>query len=143
MSNLSLFLKKNKKTRENKMYPATKSLVDENGKPLDWEIRHVTTKEVEKIREECTIEIPVPGKPGLYRPKVDNTKFVDKMIIAGVVSPDLYNADLQNSYGVMKPEDLLKEMVDDPQEYNSLGEFVKNFGGKEETLTEKVEEAKN
>lgn len=143
MSNLSLFLKKNKKTRENKMYPATNSLVDESGKPLDWEIRHVTTREVEKIREDCTIEVPVTGKPGLYRPKVDNTKFIDKMIIAGVVSPDLYNAELQNSYGVMTPEDLLKEMIDDPKEYNALGEFVKNFGEKEETLSDKVETAKN
>lgn len=143
MSNLSLFLKKNKKTKENKFYAPTKSLLDENGEPLKWEFRHVSTKEIDKITEECMIEVPVKGKPGMYRPKVNNTKFVEKLIIKATVEPDLYNSELQDSYGVMTPEDLLKEMVDDPAEYNSLAEFVKNFGGDNETLSDKVEAAKN
>lgn len=143
MSNLTLFLKKNKKTRENKFYAPTKSLLDENGEPLKWEFRHVPTKEIDKITEGCTIEVQVTGKPGMYRPKVNNTKFIEQLIIKSTVVPDLYNAELQDSYGVMTPEALLKEMVDDPVEYNSLAEFVKNFGGDSETLSDKVEAAKN
>ena len=143
MSNLSLFFKKNKKVKENRKFAPTKSMVDDAGNPLEWEIRHVTTREIEHIREECTIEVPVTGKPGLYRPKIDNAKFIDKMIVSAVVFPDLYNAELQDSYGVMSPEDLLKEMIDDAAEYNALAEFVKNFGDVDETLTDKVEEAKN
>ncbi len=38
MSNLSLFLKENKKQKKNTTYPATKSLCDENGKVLEWVI---------------------------------------------------------------------------------------------------------
>ena len=143
MSNLSLFLKKNKKVRENAFYPATKSLCDENGKPLEWEIKALTTTESEDIRAECTIEVPVTGKPGMYRPKMDSKKYIAKLITACVVFPDLYNKELQDSYGVKTPEDLLKQMIDNPVEYNDLAEFVQNYSGLDETLAEKVEEAKN
>lgn len=44
MSNLSRFLKENKKVKENTKYAATKSLTDEKGNPLEWEIRPLTTR---------------------------------------------------------------------------------------------------
>ena len=143
MGNLSLFLKKNKKVRTNTFYAATKSLCDEKGNPLEWEIKALTTKESEDIRSECTTEVPVTGKPGMVRPKVDTKTYIAKLIAACVVFPDLYNKDLQDSYGVRTPEDLLKEMVDDPTEYNALAEFIQNFNGLDESLEEKVKEAKN
>ena len=65
------------------------------------------------------------------------------MICASVVEPNLNDKDLQNSYGVMTPEDLIREMIDDPGEYNSFAEFIQNFNGFTETLDEKVEKAKN
>ena len=143
MGNLSLFLKKNKKIRTNTFYAATKSLCDEKGNPVEWEIKALTTKESEDIRTECTMEVPVAGKPGMVRPKVDTKAYIAKLIAACVVFPDLYNKELQDSYGVRTPEDLLKEMVDDPTEYNALAEFIQNFNGFDETLEEKVKEAKN
>ena len=143
MSNLSLFLKKNKKLKANTQYVATKSLCDENGKPLEWEVKALTTKESERIRTECTTEVQVTGKPGVYRPKVDSNTYVAKLIAACVVTPDLYNKELQDSYGVKTPEDLLKEMIDNPAEYNAFAEFVQNYSGLDESLNDKVEEAKN
>ena len=56
---------------------------------------------------------------------------------------EVYDKDLQDSYGVMTPEDLLKEMVDDPGEYNAFAAVVQNFNGFNTTLEDKVEEAKN
>lgn len=143
MGNLSLFLKKNKKVKTNTKYAATKSLCDENGKPLEWEIKALTTKESEDIRTKCTDEVPITGKPGMYRPKIDSKMYIAKLITSCVVFPDLYNKELQDSYGVKTPEDLLKEMVDDPTEYNAFAEFIQNFSGLDETLPDKVEEAKN
>ena len=143
MSNLSLFLKKNKKVRKNTYYAATTSLCDEKGNPLEWEIKALTTTESEDIRTACTTEVQVPGKMGVYRPKVDSKLFIAKLIAACVVFPDLYNKELQDSYGVKTPEDLLKEMIDNPSEYNAFAEFVQNYNGLNETLDEKVEEAKN
>lgn len=143
MGNLTLFLKKNKKAKKNAQYAATKSLCDADGKAVEWEIRALTTKESEDIRAECTTEVQVPGKPGLYRPKVDSKKYIARLIVSSVVYPDLYNKELQDSYGVKTPEELLKEMVDDPTEYNAFAEFVQGYNGLDETMTDKVEEAKN
>ncbi|HQD36737.1 MAG TPA: hypothetical protein PKI14_05790 [Fervidobacterium sp.] len=143
MSNLKLFLKQNKKVRENTTYPATKSLCDENGNPLLWEIKPLTTKESEDIRESCMVEVPVKGKPGMFRPKLNTSLYLAKIMVASIVHPNLYDAELQDSYGVKTPEELLKEMIDDPGEYNDFAAFIQEFNGFNTTLEEKVEEAKN
>ena len=125
------------------MLSARKSLCDENGKPLEWEFRHISSKENETIRESCTIEVPVTGKPNMFRPKMKSSLYIQKMIIASVVMPDLYDAELQDSYGVKTPEDLLFAMVDDPGEYNELAAYVQKFQGFNVSFDEKVDEAKN
>ena len=143
MGELTRFLKKNKKVKKNTFYPATKSLCDENGEPLLWEVRALSTRETDAIRENCTTEVPVTGKPGMMRPKVDSTKYVEKMVVAAVVFPDLRNAELQDSYGVKTPEALIKEMLDNPEEYNTFAEFIQEYNGLDETITEKIEQVKN
>lgn len=143
MADLKLFLKGNKKERETTEYAATKSLCDENGEPLKWTIKALTTKENDQIREECTKEIPVTGKPNIYRTKVNTSRYIAMMITRAVVFPDLNDTQLQNSYGVVTPEDLLKEMVDTPAEYDAFAQFVQQFSGFDTSLTEKVDEAKN
>lgn len=142
MSNFKAFMKGNKKKKKNANYAATVSLVDENGKPLEWEFRHITSKENEDLREECTTEVPVTGKYGTYRNKFDASTYVTKLIAASTVVPDLNDTELQNSYGVMCAEDLLMEMIDDPGEYSDLAVYVQKMQGFK-TLQEDVEEAKN
>lgn len=142
MSNFSKFMKANKIQKQNVMHPVTKSLTDENGDPLLWEIRPLTTKENEAIREACTIDVPVKGKPNAYRPKVDMNKYQTKLMCAAIVNPDLNNAELQNSYGVMSAEELIKEMVDNPAEYTDLMIFIQTISGFK-TLQDEVDEAKN
>ena len=143
MGNLKAFLKQNKKAKKTTQFAATKSLCDENGDPLLWTIRPLFTKESAAIRDECTIEVPVTGKPGLYRQKVNTDELLRKMICAAVVEPDLHNAELQDSYGVMSAEALIVEMVDNPEEFGELATFVQEYSGIDETLQEKVDEAKN
>lgn len=142
MNSFAQFMKKNKVQRNNVKYAATKSLVDENGKPLLWELKPITTKQNEDLRDKCTVDIPVSGKPNLFRPKLVTKLYVAKLIAASVVYPDLYNKELQDSYGVTTPEDLLLEMVDDPAEYNEFVKFVQDMSGFE-SMSEKVDEAKN
>lgn len=143
MSKFAKFMKANKAVKENELHPVTKTLCDENGAPLDWEFRHITSKENENIREACTVDIPVTGKPNMYRPKLKSSLYIQKMIVASVVMPDLYDAELQDSYGVKTPEDLLMAMVDDPGEYNDLAAYVQKFQGFNVSFEDKVEEAKN
>ena len=40
--------------RENGTYAPTVTMTDENGKPLTWEFRHITSKENEDLRDSCT-----------------------------------------------------------------------------------------
>ena len=143
MSKFSRFMKSNKIMKENTTFPVTKSLLDEDGKPLNWVIKPLTTKENENIRESCMIDVPVTGKPNMFRPKLNTAKYIEKMLASSVAEPNLYDKELQDSYGVMTPEDLLKEMVDDPGEYNEFAAFVQKFNGFDTTMEDKVEEAKN
>ena len=143
MSKFSKFMKSNKTVKENGFYAPTRSLCDENGKPLEWEFRHITSKENEDLRDACTIEVPITGKPNIFRQKVKSSLYIQKMIAASVVVPDLYDKDLQDSYGSMTPEELLLAMVDDPGEYNDLASFVQKFQGFNVSFDEKVDEAKN
>lgn len=143
MSKFAKFMKANKTVKENGFYAATASLCDEKGKPLDWEFKHITSKENEDIREGCTIDVPVTGKPNMYRPKLKTVLYIQRMIVASVVTPDLFDAELQDSYGVKTPEDLLLAMVDDPGEYNDLAAFVQKFQGFDVSFEDKVNEAKN
>lgn len=143
MSNLKRFLKENKIQKENTTFAATKSILDEDGKPVLWVIKPLTTKENDNLREDCTVEIPVKGKPNMFRPKLNTSKYIAKMIVGSVVEPSLYDKELQDSYGVMTAEDLLKEIVDDPGEYNDFAAFIQEFNGFNATMEEKVEAAKN
>jgi len=140
---MSKFFKKNKVVKENAFFPATKSLCDENGDALMWEIRGLTTKEDEKIRDSCTSEVPITGKPGMYRNKIRTSEYIGKLIVASVVFPDLYNAELQDDYDVKTPEDLVKELIDDPGEYSALMLFIQQFNGFNVTLQEEIDEIKN
>lgn len=143
MSELSVFLKKNKQERKNAFFPATKNFVDKNGDPIMWEVRPLTTSENERIQAECTKEVPVPGKKGMFRSKTDTQMYLTKLMVAAIVFPDLYNKELQDSYGVMTPEDLLKELIDNPAEFNDFREFIVEQSGFDKDLNEEIEEAKN
>jgi hypothetical protein len=136
MSNFTRFMKQNKTARANTTFPATKSLTDEKGGVLNWEIKPVTTKQDEAIRDSCT-----SGAGGKER--LDISKYLGKLAAAAVLYPDLYDAELQDSYGVKTPEDLLKEMLDTPSEYNDFVVFVQKYNGFDVTINEKIEEVKN
>ena len=79
----------------------------------------------------------------MFRPKVKTSEYLAKMIVASVVYPDLYDKELQDSYGVMTPEDLVYAMVDNAGEYQELTVWLQNFQGFTKSMDDKVDEAKN
>ena len=143
MSKFSRFMKANKIAKPNEKYAPTNTLVDENGKPLEWEFKHITSKENEALRDSCTIEVQVTGKPNLFRPKVKTDEYVAKMIVASTVYPDLYDAELQDSYNVKTPEELLYALVDNAGEYQDLTVWMQQFQGFTKSFDDKVNDAKN
>lgn len=142
MSTFTQFMKQNKKVKENTIFAATKSITDANGSPLLWTLRPISSRQNSELRDECMTEVPLEGKPGAFRQKMNTGKYIAKLLTASCVVPDLYNAELQDSYGVSTPEDLLFAMIDEPGEYDAFVAFVQKFNGFT-SLEEKVEAAKN
>jgi len=83
------------------------------------------------------------GKPNLFRPKLITSKYLMAMIVKSTVFPDLYDKELQDSYGVMTPEDLVYAMVDNAGEMQDFQLWMQKFQGFTKSLDEKVDEAKN
>ena len=141
---LSRFLKSNKTPpKANVKYAVTKELTDEKGNPLEWEIKHLSSKEIRVITEESTTMETI-GEKGKAIFKVDTELYVSKLIVNSIVYPDLLNAELQNSYGVKTPEELIYEMVDNPKEYNDLVSFINELNGLNTgSMDNKISIAKN
>lgn len=129
MGSLKLFLKENKKKEENTKHIVTKSICDDKGEPVKWEFKHISTKEDEEIRSKCMTDVPVTGKPNVYRTKFDSASYLLKLLCKSIVYPELQNSELQDSYGVKTPEDLLCEIVDNPGEYQELCTWIQKFQG--------------
>lgn len=132
------FLKKSDNEKSTFEYAATRKFTDENGVAIPWVFKKLSIDEYERIRAECTsINFADKGKT-----KFNNTLFNKKFVCNSVVEPNLNNAELQDSYGVKKAEDLVTLMFDNAGEYyNLLGYLLEVNGFK--SVGEYAEEAKN
>ena len=72
------------------------------------------------------------------------TFLLNKALSTSTVYPDLKNAELQDSYGVMGEEELIVEMLDNDGEYQSyVAKCLEVSGYNQDEENELVEEAKN
>ncbi len=142
MSNLSAFLSQNAIKEENVKFVASKRFVDEDKNPISWEIRAVSSEEDEGIRRACTKRVPVPGKRGQFTLETDYNTYVGKIAAACTVYPNLNDSELQNSYGVLGADALLKVMLK-AGEYADYLNMVNEVNGFNQDMEELVDEAKN
>jgi len=151
MTQLERFFKGNKQVEEgNAYYPVSKSFVDENGKPMEWEFKRISPEKNEELRAEFSDKELIDKRRGLYRNTFDQKGYMKKLLVESIVFPDLLNADLQDSYGVKTPEELLPKMVDLLGEYDDLALFVQELNGfkinyepENDEIKDKVDELKN
>lgn len=140
-NNLSAFLSQNALATENVKMVVSKRFV-ENGKPLEWEVRVLDAGEDEELRRSATKRVPVPGKRHQFQPETDMNLYVAKMAAACTVFPNLMDAELQDSYKVKTPEDLLRKMLK-AGEYADYLQKVQTLNGYDVDMDEMVDEAKN
>lgn len=138
---LSAFLAENALPIENIKYAASPRFV-EDGKPVEWEIKAITSTEDEGLRKACTKRVPVPGKKNMFQRETDYDLYLGKLAVACTVYPDLNDAALQDSYHVMGAEALLKTMLT-PGEYADYLEKIQEVCGFDTSMEEEIEEAKN
>ena len=143
---LSAFLAPNALGVENVKYVVSTRFIstDEDGAPTPeaWEIKAITSTEDEALRKSCLKRVPVPGKRNQYQRETDMDLYLGKLAVASTVYPDLHNQELQDSYGVMGADALLKAMLT-PGEYSDYIAKVSEVNGFEKSFEDEVEEAKN
>lgn len=142
MSDFSAFLAQNKLKHENIKYVASKDFVDKQGKPMEWELKRIDSDEDERLRKSCMRQIKVAGRTNQFRSEMDSNTYIAKLAATSIVFPDLNNKELQDSYGVMGAEALLKKMLA-PGEYADLCTKVTEVNGFDSDINDLVEEAKN
>ena len=141
MSDFSVFMAGNAIKKETVKYVASKRYV-KNKKPVEWELKAVSSDLDEALRKECTKRVPVSGKRGQYNQETDTDKYIGKLCVACTVYPNLNDAELQDSYGVKSADELLKKMLL-PGEYTEYKAKVMEVNGYDLGMEELVEEAKN
>lgn len=130
---LSAFL--NPVMMENQFVAISKRFLREDGEPVEWEIKPITSAENDILL-----------KKNVKKDKKGNETFdrighQNDLMVASTVYPDLNNAELQKAYGVIGATQLLGKMLT-LGEATALGIEVKRISG----LTEDedlVEEVKN
>lgn len=141
MGNFKAFMRQNAIAVENEKFVASKRFIDEKGEPIPWEIKVITSKENEALRKASTKRVPT-GKRGQQAPDFDQSAYIVKLCVASTVFPDLNDKDLQDSYGVMGAEDLIRTMLTSG-EYDNYALKVAEVNGFDVDMDEMVDEAKN
>ena len=140
-SKFSAFMAQNVARIEYKKIVVSNRFKDENGKPIEWEIRALTNEENDELQRRAMVNVPVMGQRGAFTRELDNVKYSAMLLAASVVYPDLNDAELQDSYGVKTPEALINKMLYMREATVLAQEIAKlsNF----DNLPEAVTEAKN
>lgn len=141
MSELSFFLAPNVEKAENVKLAVSRRFKDGEGKPVLWEFRPFSADEDDILRKKHTKRIQVPGKKNQFAMDFDANGYLAEKIAIQCVYPDLRNAELQNSWGVVGEVNLLKVMLTSDEFQELAGNLSEAF--QTETLADKVEDAKN
>ncbi len=136
---LKAFLRQNAIKPENVKVAISDRFLGEDGKPELWELRPISESHHLKIKDSCMRRSS--RKRGA--PDLDSSLYNLRLMAASVVYPDLKDAELQASYGVVGGEELLKTMLL-PGETLDLLLKVQEVNGFDRDLTEEAkEEVKN
>lgn len=129
--NLQAFL--NPKRKENLKFPLSSAFVDEEGKPVEWELRELSTRETIAIMQECK--------------DLDNRSQLLAVVAEALVCPDLHDAGLLKALSeregrpILKALDALIALTTDAES----GSLILRYSEHNELIPfhQLVEEAKN
>lgn len=122
---------------ENELVEVSDRYRDENGKPVKWEIRAITSKENDQLMRKHT-KRDKKTKQEIF----DRTSYTNDLVASAVVYPDLKNAELQKAYGVLGEVELLQKMLI-VGEFMRLSEEVQKISGLDIEDEDQVEAIKN
>lgn len=138
---LQAFFAQNVVKPENVSYIAS-ARFQQDGKPVPWVIRCITGEQDDALRNSCMRRVQVTGRKNQFTREIDVNAYVAKLAVACTVFPNLNDKALQDSWGVMGAEALLKTMLT-PGEYADYAAKVQEVCGFETSMEELVSDAKN
>lgn len=137
---IKAFLRQNAIPAINKKLVVSQRFADEEGNPMEWDIRPISEDENTKIKADCTHRTAFKGR---QTADFDGSRYTRRLCSKSVAFPELTDAELQKSYGVTSEEDLLGAMLL-PGEFTILMQFVHEINGFDaESFQEAKAEAKN
>lgn len=133
---LTAFLKENvANAYEEVEFIVSDRFKDEDGNPIAWKLRAMSPDNALVATDKATL---VKGKQGGF-----NTSTYFKSVVAeSVVYPNLRDKELQDSYGVMDPGQLLNKMLNSA-EFNRLLEKCLDINGLNKNFNDLKNEVKN
>ena len=117
-------------------------VVKMGGKDKKMQFKAISATKGDEIRKKCR---KISFLKGQRIAETDNDKFMANQIIETTVYPDLKNAELQEAWGVVGAEELLKAMKSKMSdgEYMEWSSIAAEVNGYDKGMQELVEEAKN
>ena len=124
--NLRAFFAQNAEKIPTRKLVVSDRFKDDEGNPIEWEIRALTAGEQQQIRSQ-TLNMDASAESSL-KIRYDSAKGNTLTAAKAVVFPDLENAELQDSYGVKRAQDLIGVMLL-PGELETLLAAVNEMNG--------------
>lgn len=132
---LTAFLKENVANAYEEVEFIVSDRFKENGKVIPWKLRAMSPDNALLATDKAAL---VKGKQGGF-----NTSTYFKSVVAeSVVYPNLRDKELQDSYGVMEPGQLLNKMLNSA-EFNRLLEKCLDINGLNRSFDDLKNEVKN
>lgn len=141
MDNLKAFLRENAIQVEAVEFAASTRFLAENGKPINWKLKPLTSAQHDAVLRGCQKKELIPGTRET-RINTDQEAYAAAVVCACVIFPDLNSAELQESYSAIGAEDLIRKMLT-PGEFTDLFLAVQQINGFQVGMDEKVKQAKN
>ncbi len=120
------FMLQNALKAENEKFVISKRFLDENGQPMEWELKNLSRLENEEILNSC-LKRTVRGI------ELDNFKYIGTVLANSVIYPDLNSIELQDSYGVRSNQEVLRAMLT-AKEFYSLQSKISFLGSDKKDL---------
>lgn len=140
MSDLSVFYAQHVAAEATEEFVVSPRFKGEDGNPIAWKLRSMTEAENEECRKASTKRIK--GKNGSHTSETNGDEYLARLAVASITYPSLKDAGLQQSYGVIGADQLLKKMLL-PGEYVALVQKVQEINGFDKDMNEMVDEVKN
>lgn len=137
------FLKQNKEEAKPIEIFVSDRFKDEKGELVPFVLQIISSEEADLLTETCMEPIIDPQTRRKIGQEVNQKRLQQELLVKSIVSPDLEDKELQDSWGAHNSVDLLQKMLDMKEKSILLTEFDKQFKPSERKSQDAEEETKN